>query len=122
MISHERRERGLAGFVAAVVSAGLLAVIGIGIGALLTVAAICAVLVLGGCTALPTIGKTEIVRVKEEVPVKCAVKDVPVPKWPLDALGVYDADIWTLAKTALAEVEARIAYETELTAANRGCK
>jgi hypothetical protein len=45
----------------------------------------------------------------------------PVPAWALNSIAP-DADVFTLAKTALAEIEQRIQYETQLIAAVAACQ
>lgn len=78
-------------------------------------------LAISGCATAEPIVHTEVVRVDKVVPVPCKVKPVDVPTWALDMVNP-DADSHTLAKHALAEVEQRIEYETQLKAAITACQ
>lgn len=61
------------------------------------------------------------IEVKVPIAVPCRAEMPAKPAWPMDGLPA-DADIYTQAKTLLAEIEARIGYEIELEAAVRACQ
>lgn len=74
-----------------------------------------------GCGYMPSIGKTELVKVEVPVPVPCRAPLVQEPFWPMTAVKP-DADVHTLAKNALAEIERRREYEVQLRAALDACR
>ena len=76
-------------------------------------------LLLAACATETTLSKP--VEVKVPVPVPCHAPKVDEPDWPVHHLA-QGADIYTQAKTLLAEIEARIGYEIELAAAVRACQ
>jgi hypothetical protein len=76
--------------------------------------------IVTGCAGEPIV-RTEVVTVNKPIPVPCRTKPVPVPAWALNSIAP-DADVFTLAKTALAEIEQRIQYETQLIAAVAACQ
>lgn len=79
------------------------------------------ILLLVGCaTTKPSI-ITKTVEVKVPVQVPCKVKPVPKPNMPLKSLDP-SSNIYDKVKTALAEIEIRKGYETNLEAAIKSCE
>lgn len=74
---------------------------------------------LSGCAADPIVVRT--VQVKVPVPVPC---DAPAIERPVYALETVDegADVYELARAALAEIEQREAREIRLEAALNSCR
>ena len=77
-------------------------------------------LLLAACaSSSPVLQPPTVVELPVAVP--CRVVAPAIPAWPMDSLA-SNADIFSQAKTLLAEIEARIAYEIELEAAVRACQ
>lgn len=74
---------------------------------------------IAGCDLMPK--KTDVATSKVPVGVPCKTKPVPEPVWPMDSVDPK-ADPFTLAKSAIAEIERRREYEASLKAANAACQ
>jgi hypothetical protein len=61
------------------------------------------------------------IEVKVPVSVPCRAPNVPKPVWPMDSLPA-GASIYDQAKSLIAEIEARIAYEIQLESAVKACQ
>lgn len=77
------------------------------------------ILSLSGCGLCPT--KTITVKVEVPVPVPCKVASPTKPVYPLQE-SKKEEDIFNKTKKAIAEIELRKGYETELEAAVKSCQ
>lgn len=78
-----------------------------------------AILLITGCTALPT--RVEVQQVKVAVPVECKEPVPARPAMPTDALQL-GATVDDFARAALAELARRDGYEDQLVTALESCR
>lgn len=84
----------------------------------LKITAICIALLL---TACGTTKELIIEQIDVPIPVYCNIVSPSKPVWPMDGLSKDESDIFVIIKHALADIELRKGYETELEAAIAAC-